>query len=50
MSKVDLLNARADEAERRANQFPSLRATYLEIAALWRSMARQIRFIATLGQ
>jgi hypothetical protein len=50
MSKADALNARADEAERRANQFPSLRASYLEIAAVWRSMARQARFIAALGR
>lgn len=50
MSKVDVLNARADEAERRADQFPLLRTSYLEIAAVWRLMARQARFIAALGQ
>jgi hypothetical protein len=49
MSKTDTLNAKADEAERYASQFPLLRASYLEIAAVWRSMARQARFIATLG-
>jgi hypothetical protein len=49
MSKADVLNAKADEAERYASQYPLLRASYLEIAAVWRSMARQARFIATLG-
>jgi hypothetical protein len=48
MSKPDVLNAKAAEAERYAEQFPSLRASYLEIAEVWRSMARQVRFIATL--
>jgi hypothetical protein len=49
MSKADVLNAKADEAERYASQYPLLRASYLEIAAVWRSMARQARFIASSG-
>ena len=48
MSKADVLSARADEAERCAGKFPALRANYLEIAAVWRSMARQARLIAGL--
>jgi hypothetical protein len=49
MSKAEILNARAEEAERRAHEFPLLRASYLEVAAVWRSMARQARLIASLA-
>ncbi len=49
MSKAELLDARADEAERRADLNASLRDSYLEIAAVWRSMARQARLIARLS-
>lgn len=49
MLKADVLSARVDEAERCAGQFPALRADYLEIAVVWRSMARQARFIAGLA-
>jgi hypothetical protein len=48
MSKADVLNAKAEEAEQRTAQYPSLRASYLELATIWRSMARQARFIATM--
>ena len=46
MSKAETLTAKADEAERHALEFPWLRSQYLEIAARWRSMARQARLIA----
>ena len=49
MSKADVLNAKAEEAERRAHDCPLLRASYLEVAAVWRSMARQARLIASIA-
>jgi hypothetical protein len=45
MSKANTLNAKAEEAERHALEFPALRNQYLEVAATWRAMARQARFI-----
>jgi hypothetical protein len=46
MSKAEILNARAEEAERHARAFPVLRKQYLEVAATWRAMARQALFLA----
>ena len=46
MSKVELLKAKAEEAERHARDFPALRRQYLEVAATWRAMARQALFLA----
>jgi hypothetical protein len=46
MSKADTLNARADEAERRAVAFPAFREQYLQVAATWRAMARQALLLA----
>ena len=43
---VETLNAKAEEAERRAVAFPALKKQYLEVAATWRAMARQALFLA----
>jgi hypothetical protein len=43
MTKADNFNQKAEEAEQHAREIPKLRAQYLEMASLWRKMARQAR-------
>jgi hypothetical protein len=43
MTKAENFDQKAEEAEQHAREIPKLRAQYLEMANLWRKMARQAR-------
>jgi hypothetical protein len=43
MTKAENFDQKAEQAEQHAREIPKLRAQYLEVAGVWRKMARQAR-------
>jgi hypothetical protein len=45
MTKAENFDQNAEKAEQHAREVPKLRAQYLEVANVWRKMARQARLL-----
>ena len=45
MTKAENFDEKAERAEQHAREVPKLRTQYLEVANVWRKMARQARLI-----
>jgi hypothetical protein len=48
MTKAENFDQKAEQAEQHAREIPKLRAQYLEVANVWRKMARQARLFEHL--